>query len=187
MFRARQAIASPNDILGFWFDEAGPKKWYAQSDAFDAQVRRKFEETAITLAVDGADWEDTPERHLALIIALDQFPRNMYRGTSAAFAWDGKASASAKRAVDKGWDVKTDQTRRAFIYMPFMHAEDLAVQNECVRLVDSRLNDASTLHHAKEHRKVIERFGRFPHRNDILGRASTAEEIHFLDKGGYSP
>ena len=158
-----------------------------QSDAFDAQVRQNFEDTAVTLAVNGSDWEDTPENHLALIIALDQFPRNMYRGTPAAFAWDSKALASAKRAVDKGWDLKTAQDKRAFIYMPYMHAENLDDQNECVRLVDSRLNDESTLHHAKEHRKLIKHFGRFPHRNEFLGRVSTAEENHFLKNGGYSP
>ena len=158
-----------------------------QSDAFDALVRQNFEDTAVTLAVDGSDWEEAPEHHLALIIALDQFPRNMYRGTPAAFAWDAKALASAKRAVGKGWDLKTAQDQRAFIYMPYMHAENLDDQNECVRLVDSRLNDESTLHHAKEHRKLIERFGRFPHRNEFLGRISTEEEIRFLKNGGYNP
>ncbi len=111
----------------------------------------------------------------------------MYRDTPAAFAWDHLALAVAGRMVDKGWDVKIDQARRAFVYMPFMHAEDIKAQNECVRLVDARLNDSSTLHHAKEHRKVIDRFGRFPHRNDILGRHSTPEEISFLKSGGYAP
>jgi len=147
----------------------------------------RFEETVLSLATDIQGWEENPEGSLALIIALDQFPRNIYRGNKAAFAFDDKALKAAMAMTDKGWDLKIDQARRAFIYMPFMHAEDLCAQNECVRLVDSRLNDSSTLHHAKEHRKVIERFGRFPHRNEILGRESTAVETVFLKSGGYTP
>jgi len=123
---------------------------------------------------------------LALIIVLDQFSRNMYRGTKAAFAWDDLALNAAQSMVDKGWDLKIPQDKRAFIYMPFMHAENLAAQNECVRLVDSRLNDASTLHHAKEHRKLIDRFGRFPHRNKMVGRTCTLEEERFLGAEGIS-
>ena len=141
----------------------------------------------MTLAVDVSNWEKTPESHLALIIVLDQFPRNMYRGTSAAFAWDAMALASAKRAIAKFSDLKIHQDRRAFIYMPFMHAENLSDQDECVRLAEGRLDNTSTLHHAREHRKVIERFGRFPHRNIIIGRESTEDEINFLEDGGYSP
>ena len=109
----------------------------------------------------------------------------MYRDTKAAFAWDDKALSLAQSMVDKGWDLKIPQERRAFIYMPFMHAEDLVMQNECVRLVDSRLLDANTLHHAKEHRKVIKLFGRFPHRNDIRERISSAEDTFFLKNGDY--
>jgi len=135
--------------------------------------------------LDGTAWEATPESLLALIIVLDQFSRNMYRDTKAAYAWDKQALGAAQSMVDKGWDLKIDHNRRAFIYMPFMHAEDLAVQNECVRLIDSRLSDADTLHHAKEHRKIINRFGRFPHRNAVLGRSSTEEEKHFLKEGAY--
>jgi len=187
LFRRGAAIVSAEDILSFWFEEAGPRKWFQESDAFDADVRARFEETAIRLAANHQGWEETPSSSLALIIALDQFPRNMYRGTKAAFAFDNKALKAAIKMTDKGWDLKIDQSRRAFIYMPFMHAEDLGTQSECVRLVDSRLNDSNTLHHAKEHRKVIERFGRFPHRNDILGRTSTDEEKAFLKSKGYRP
>lgn len=111
----------------------------------------------------------------------------MYRGTKAAFAFDNRALEQAKAMTDKGWDLKIDQSRRSFVYMPFMHAEDMAAQNECVRLMDMRLDNANNLHHAKEHRKVIERFGRFPHRNAILGRENTAEETAFLKGGGYAP
>ncbi len=111
----------------------------------------------------------------------------MYRGTRAAFAWDEKALSLAKAMVDKGWDLKISQSRRAFIYMPFMHAENIDAQDMCVKLCDSRLDNPSTLHHSIEHRKLIKRFGRFPHRNAVLGRASTDEEKAFLKGGGYSP
>lgn len=180
-------IITPDDILTFWFDEAGPKRWFQQSDAFDATVRMRFEERTLRLATDIETWGETPEGSLALLICLDQFPRNMYRGTKAAFAFDEKALSYAELMTDKGWDLKIDQSRRSFVYMPFMHAENITAQNQCVRLMDMRLDDASNLHHAKEHRKIIERFGRFPHRNEILGRDSTAEEIAFLKNGGYTP
>ena len=177
----------PADILSFWFEEAGSKRWFQQSDAFDAEVRMRFEETVLSLATDTQGWDETVEDSLALIIALDQFPRNIYRGTKAAFAFDKTALGHAQAMTDKGWDLKIDQSRRAFVYMPFMHAENIAVQNDSVRLMDMRLDNASNLHHAKEHHKVIERFGRFPHRNEILGRDSTAEEVAFLKSGGYAP
>ena len=187
MFRRGEVIATSNDILTFWFDEAGPKKWFQRSDAFDAEIRRRFEETSLSLSTDSQGWQSSPESSLALIIALDQFPRNMYRGTTASFAFDAKALSYAQAMTDKGWDLKIDQSRRAFAYMPFMHAEDISFQNECVRLMDMRLDNENNLHHAKEHRKVIKRFGRFPHRNAILGRESTPEEITFLKNGGYAP
>lgn len=178
---------TPNDILTFWFDEAGSKNWFQQSDAFDAEVRLRFEETVLRLATDAKSWTEDPDGSLALIIALDQFPRNIYRGNKAAFAFDDKALGYAQTMTDRGWDLKIDQSRRAFVYMPFMHAETITAQNVCVRLMDMRLDNADNLHHAKEHRKVIERFGRFPHRNEILGRKNTAEETIFLKSGGYTP
>ena len=183
---------APDDILTFWFEDAGPDRWYRKSDAFDSEIRARFEHFAIDQVArlqmtKTHKWEEVPESTLALIILTDQFSRNMYRGTVAAFAWDDLALAVATRMVDKGWDLKIDMGRRAFIYMPFMHSEDPDMQARCVYLADSRLEDGSTLHHAREHEKVIARFGRFPHRNDILGRESTLEEIAFLDSGGYAP
>lgn len=185
-------MSSPEqDILTFWFIEAGPKSWFTKSDAFDALVRRRFESRAIDLAAKTAkpphDWEDRPESTLALIIALDQFPRNMYRDTPAAFAWDDLALGVTNRMVEKGWDLQIPQDRRSFVYMPYMHSEKLTDQNRCVELIASRLDSESNLRHAKAHRMLIERFGRFPHRNDILGRDSTAEEVKFLREGGYAP
>ncbi|MBL4855282.1 MAG: DUF924 domain-containing protein [Robiginitomaculum sp.] len=181
-----------DDILNFWFEEAGPVKWYARSDAFDADIRARFEDfstsAAAQLKTTGSHaWQDAPDSALALIIALDQFSRNMYRDTKGAFAWDDLALACAKQAVDKGYDLKTGQTRRAFFYLPYMHAEDLAVQDECVRLMDMCIDDPDNLFHAKEHRKLIARFGRYAHRNAVLGRNSTDEEIDYLNRDGYAP
>lgn len=183
---------SAADILSFWFDEIPRALWFNATDAFDADIRARFEMTALGLAsavsqTKPHEWEDSPDWALALIIALDQFPRNMYRGTRAAFAWDALSLSVAKRLCADNRDLKIAQERRAFVYMPFMHSEDLDDQKRCVALVDSRLDDSSTLHHAKEHCRVIERFGRFPHRNDIVGRDSTKEEIAFLKSGGYAP
>jgi len=185
-------MKNPDDILSFWFEETPKKHWFQATSAFDADIRQRFEMTATQLAASLSaqkthEWEAEVESSLALIIALDQFPRNMYRDTPGAFAWDSLALGAAERMTEKGWDLKIEQSRRAFIYMPFMHSEDMASQNKCVSLCDSRLEGDNTLHHAKEHRKLIERFGRFPHRNTILKRESTDEEKQFLAKGGYSP
>lgn len=185
-------MTSADDILTFWFEEAGPSAWYKKSDAFDARIRRKFDDIATDLAGELSrksphNWEDDPQTALALIIALDQFPRNMYRGTKAAFAWDALALGAAKRLVAKNHDLKIAQNRRAFVYMPYMHSEDLSDQDSCVALIDQRLESENTLHHAREHRKVIAKFGRFPHRNAILGRTPTAAESTFLNSGGYAP
>lgn len=179
------------DILTFWFAEAGPQKWYKKSDAFDAEIIERFEDTAINLAAKTAKgphaWEGRVDSSLALIIALDQFSRNMYRDTPAAFAWDRAARDVTKRMIEKGWDLSLSQDRRAFVYMPLMHAEDIDDQNLCVEMMDKRIDASSSLHHAKAHRELIERFGRFPHRNEILGRESTDEEVQFLASGGYAP
>jgi len=183
----------PKHILRFWFSERAAKYWFKSSDAFDAEIRREFESTAIALAAVQAEgkqahkWEaQNPGAHLALIIALDQFPRNMYRDTPAAFAWDGFALAAAKRMIARKTDIHLLQKQRSFAYMPFMHSEELADQETCVRLSDARLDDEGTLRFAKIHWDIIARFGRFPHRNEILGRETTLEEQAFLDDGGFS-
>ena len=186
-------MKGPDDILRFWFGADIEKYWFKSTDAFDAQIRREFESTAIGLAADmsGArgehPWEARgAEAHLALVIALDQFPRNMYRDTPAAFAWDKYAVKAATRMVAGKTDIQLSQTQRPFVYMPYMHSENLADQAECVRLSDARLDDGGTLKFAKIHRDIIARFGRFPHRNKILGRDTSAEEQAFLDEGGFS-
>lgn len=185
-------MIAPEDILIFWFEDAGPKKWFAKSDAFDADMRARFESLTLDLAADLSlgkphEWETEPNHALALIIALDQFPRNMYRGTKAMFAYDELVLRVAKRAVEAGHDYKCPQNQRQFFYMPYMHSETLVDQNRCVELVEARLSSENTLHHAKMHRRTIERFGRFPHRNEILGLASLPEEIAYLKEGGYAP
>ncbi|WP_298913437.1 DUF924 family protein [uncultured Algimonas sp.] len=185
-------MKTPQDILDVWFSDSARPRWFDSTPDFDARILQLFEDTARTLAKGPfpyPEWEEEAESALALAIALDQFPRNMYRGTRQAFAWDRHNLGVAERAVDRGFDLELDDPdRRKFLYMPFMHAEDLAAQNRCVELTGSRLNDGgSTLRHAKAHRDVIERFGRFPHRNSVLGRDSTEEEVEFLASGGYDP
>lgn len=185
-------MSESSDILNFWFVESGPSDWFKKSDAFDSEIRARFEAQAIDLAADlilsaPHSFEEAPDSALALIIALDQFPRNMYRGSKAMFSWDSLALGAAKRCVEKGFDFKISQDRRAFIYMPYMHSENPDDQKRCVELCDARLSGEDTLRHAKAHCALIEQFGRFPHRNAILGRQSTPEEILFLEQGGYAP
>ena len=174
-------------VLDFWFVEVGRTKWFAADDGFDADIRHRFETLSISLAAQTKLVPKSADMGLAMIICLDQFPRNMYRGTPAAFAWDQKALAISEHMVEKGWDLKLVQNRRNFIYMPYMHAEDLAMQKKSVDLIDRRLDDANTLFHARAHMKLIELFGRFPHRNEILGREMTPDERAYLADGGYTP
>ena len=143
--------------------------------------------TQFAVSKEAHKWEkQSPEAHAALIIALDQFPRNMYRHTVAAYAWDDFALGCAKRMIGRKTDIHLTQDQRAFAYKPFMHSENLADQDESVRLCDARLEGDSTLKFAKSHRNIIAQFGRFPHRNAILGRTTLPEEQAFLDAGGFS-
>ena len=184
-------MTEPEDILRFWFVEKGEKFWWKKSDAFDAELRERFEIGAVRIAAQMINpphhWEARLEHSLALIILLDQFPRNMYRNTPAAFAWDDLALEAAKRFIAKNWDELLPLNQRQFVYMPFMHSEKLTEQDQCVSLIRSRLDNENTLFHAQKHREVIEKFGRFPHRNEILGRASSDDERIFLEAGGYTP
>lgn len=176
--------ASIADILAFW-RAAGPDKWFARDDAFDADIRQRFLETYQAAASgDLAAWEDTPDGVYALLILLDQFPRNMFRGSPRAFATDALALAIAQRAIARGFDKAIGVPERRFIYMPFMHAEDLAHQERCVALCAAS-DDTEGVKHAVTHRDIIRDFGRFPHRNTVLGRQTTAEEQEFLDEGGF--
>jgi uncharacterized protein (DUF924 family) len=175
----------PADILAFW-REAGRERWYKRDDAFDAEVRRRYlalwqRATAGQLS----SWEATDDGALALTIVLDQFPRNMFRGDSRAYASDALALAVAGRAIARGADQRIDATLLEFLYMPFMHSEHLPDQLRCVELFRNAGN-TENLKYAKDHAGIVARFGRFPHRNRILGRATTPEEQAFLDGGGFS-
>jgi uncharacterized protein (DUF924 family) len=181
--------ALPADVTGFWIS-AGPARWFAKSAAFDAAIRLKFEPVHHAAARgDYAAWADSPEGALALLILLDQFPRNLYRGDAHAFATDPLARSIAARAVDAGLDKGVEPRLRPFFYLPFEHSESLADQDRSVALFeahDAETGDVDSLKWAVMHRDVIRRFGRFPHRNPMLGRATTAEEQAFLDEGGFA-
>lgn len=182
----------PQDILDFWFKNIDSKDWFNASPEFDHTIKTRFLEVSTlnaqcVRADTHHEWASNAEGALALILTLDQFPRNMFRGTPKAFEWDNSAQSVASRMIEIGHDLAIPARQRAFVYMPFMHAENLYAQNRCVELCTERLEDKSTLRHAKAHRELIKTFGRFPHRNKILGRKSTSTEIEFLAKGGYSP
>ena len=181
-------MVGPEEVLSFWLDEVGPAKWYAQQDALDDEIRRRFE-TAWQGAREGrySLWLTYPSGALAYIILTDQFPRNMFRGDARAFATDRAALAAAKAAVDRRWDLRIDEPARQFFYLPMMHSENLCDQERCVRLMLERMpqTGAQNLLHARAHREVIRQFGRFPYRNEALSRAMTAEEQSYVAHGGY--
>jgi uncharacterized protein (DUF924 family) len=176
-------IITPADILAFW-REAGTDRWYKKDDAFDAEVRRRYLELWRNAVGGGlVSWEASDDGALALVIVLDQFPRNMFRGKPEAFSSDAKALAVADRAIIGGVDARIDPNLLEFLYMPFMHSEAIADQLRCVQLFQS---SPDNLKYAREHADIIRRFGRFPHRNHVLGRATTPEERAYLDAGGFS-
>lgn len=181
------ARATPREVLGFWLDEVGEDGWYAGGEDLDATVRDRFRATW-EAAMEGrlGLWLTTPLDALAYVVVLDQFPRNMFRGTSRAFASDRHARAAAKTAINRGWDLKVPEPERQFFYMPLQHSENLVDQDRCVRLFKARLpSHPDQIVHALAHREQIRRFGRFPMRNAALGRPSTPEEEAFLAAGGY--
>jgi uncharacterized protein (DUF924 family) len=175
---------APDDVIAFW-REAGPSLWFTQDADFDRRFRESFlhaHEAATRGALDR--WLATPTGALALILLLDQFPRNAFRGTPRMYASDAHARAVADTAIAVGHDRQVAPELRVFVYLPLGHSENIADQNRCVAL--SRPLGEPDAGHAEGHRDIIRRFGRFPHRNPILGRAMTAEEQHFLDQGGYA-
>ena len=176
-------IASPADVLAFWRD-AGPDKWFTRDDAFDTDVREKFLATYEAAAAGQLSaWEASAEGALALAIVLDQFPRNMFRGDARCYATDPLAREVANRALKRGYDQDVPELERGFFFLPFMHSEDMADQQRCVALY--REAEDENLKYAERHADIIRRFGRFPHRNALLGRATTAEEQAYLDAGGF--
>jgi uncharacterized protein (DUF924 family) len=172
-------------VLDFWLG-AGPEAWYRQDDAFDAEITARFAslwEQGAAGALD-APWATTPRGALALIVLLDQVPRNMFRGEARAFHSDARALSVACQSLDRGWDMRVDGPERQFFYMPFMHSERLADQDHCVGLFAERMPGDNLLH-ARAHREIIRQYGRFPYRNAALGRKTTEREQSFLDAGGY--
>ena len=172
-------------ILAFWRD-AGPDRWYTRNDDFDADVRRRYLGLwQAAVAGELASWETSDDGALALVIVLDQFPRNMFRGDARTWSSDPLARKVAGRAIVRGVDRRIEAALLEFIYMPFMHSEQLADQLYCVELF-RRTGPSDSLRSAEDHAGIIRRFGRFPHRNRILGRTTTPEEQAFLDSGGFS-
>lgn len=168
-------------VLGFWFDPAQRPNWFGRSELFDRQVRDRLlggYEAASAGELDG--WRDTGRGCVALCILLDQVPRNVFRGTPRAFATDALALAVTRHALDRGLDAGLTAEERQFLYLPLMHAEVVECQRLCLSLFRAHVPDPDGIGFAERHLEIIERFGRFPHRNAVLGRATTAEEEAFL-------
>ena len=174
----------PSDIIAFW-SEAGPSRWFTKDEAFDRRFRETFLDAHEAACRGDLDpWQRTPGGALALILLLDQFPRNVFRGTPRMYATDDLARGVADAAITAGHDRAAEPAMRLFFYLPFAHSESLADQDRSVALC--RALRAEDLRHAEGHREIIRRFGRFPHRNPILGRGMTASEQEYLDQGGFA-
>lgn len=177
--------ATPNDVLGFW-RHAGPEKWFIKNTRFDDAIQLKFEPVHHRAARGEYDaWALTPEGSLALLILLDQFPRNIFRGSAHSYATDPKARSIARTATDRGWHKVVDPELRQFFILPFEHSEDLTDQDRGLELAQE-LGDPEIVKWVNLHRDIIVRFGRFPHRNPVMGRQNTVEEILFLNEGGFA-
>lgn len=178
-------LPSAESVLDFWFS-AGSEKWFTRNNSFDEEIRRQFLPLHHRAAKGNMDyWATRPEGMLALIIVLDQFSRNLFRNSPLAFATDEKALGLSRLAIEHHLDIEFPSSVRSWIYMPFMHSEELEMQETSVRLFKT-INDKGDLKAALTHRDIIRKFGRFPHRNKALGRCSSPEELEFLSTGGFS-
>lgn len=175
------APVAPHEVIEFWFSEPVRKLWFDSTPAFDQQLRERFGATYEAAAAGELDdWQRTPAGALALVIVLDQFPLNMFRGEARSFQTEARSREVAAAAIERGLDDSLDDKQKAFLYLPFMHSESLADQDRSVALFESAgLKD--NLKWAYHHRDIVRRFDRFPHRNAILGRESTPEEAAYLD------
>ena len=189
--------AEAQRVLDFWFGapgspQAGQRRpeWFRKSEAFDGSIREQFMDTYDQAAAGRfAHWSEAARPLLALIVVLDQFPRNMFRGSPRSFATDDVALVAANLMVGQGWDLELAPLERSFAYLPFEHAENLAAQERSMALFGALAKDpacADLLEWARKHYLIVERFGRFPHRNIVLGRVSTPEEVEFLNQPGSS-
>lgn len=173
-------IATAEEVLSFWFSEQVRPLWFRSTPAFDAEIRERFEETWAAVR-DGrlGEWEGDARGALALVIVLDQFPLNMYRDQGLSFSTEAAARMVAAHAIDQGWDRELDEAGKAFLYLPFMHSENLADQDRAVTLFEAAGLE-NNLRFARHHREIVRRFGRFPHRNAALGRECSEEERAWL-------
>jgi len=176
------------DVLHFWFEELEPGKRFFGGEEVDNLVRERFLDTyeeAIKGKLD--HWRESPDGCLAIILVLDQFSRNMFRGDARSFEFDHQAREIAEDAIARDFDLEHEEEKRSFYYLPYMHSEDSKDQAKCIELISNRLGEKgkTSLIHAKAHADIINEFGRFPYRNDALGRVNTTEESAFLDSGGY--
>ncbi len=178
-----QRLATADEVLAFW-REAGPEKWFSKDEAFDQTCRDRFMPTYEAAARgDLNEWELNPEGALAVIILLDQFPRNMFRGQRETYKTDPVALMVADRAIERGFDHKVEPEFRRFFYLPFMHSESLRHQERSVTLNEPLGEDSAKW--ARHHHEIVARFGRFPHRNALLGRETTPEEEAFLKESEF--
>jgi uncharacterized protein (DUF924 family) len=179
-----QRLATPDDVISFW-REAGPEKWFSKDETFDQACRDRFMPTYEAAARgDLNEWELTPDGALAVILLLDQFPRNMFRGQRETYKTDPVALMAADRAIERGFDHTVQPQFRRFFYLPFMHSESLADQERSVALNEA-LGEEDSVKYAHHHHDIIARFGRFPHRNAVLGRETTPEEEAFLKESDF--
>lgn len=177
-------LSGPDAVVAFWRD-AGSERWFRKDAQFDADFRECFlAEHEAAARGELHAWANTADGALALLILLDQFPRNAFRGSARAFATDAQAREVATKAIAAGLDQQTDESLRNFFYLPYMHSEELADQDRALVLCTAL--GPQSQHHAAQHRDIIVRFGRFPHRNAVLGRATTQAEQQFLDAGGFA-
>lgn len=178
---------TPNEIITFWRDEVGQAGWYSVDPALDQKIRDRYLEFWQD-ARDGdyKNWAGDANSALALLIAIDQFPRNMFRGASDSFATDHMARCVAKAAIFRGFDLKVEEPMRQFFYLPLMHSEVLADQDTCMRMFSLNMTGDERFLHPRAHRAVIRKFGRFPYRNKAMGRASTPGELEYVEAGGYA-
>lgn len=181
---AAEVHANAEEVLGFWFEGLMPEQWFAKSDELDREIGARFEALRVAVLARGAEgWRDDPRTLLAAVILLDQFSRNVHRGTPQAFAADPLAQDLARLAVERGWDTGMTPEQRQFLYLPFEHAEDRALQAVSLRCYEA-LGQEEALDYARQHAEVIARYGRFPSRNAALGRESTPEEAEYLSRPG---
>jgi len=172
---------TPSEILTFWFSDRVKPLWFNSTPEFDAELKENYQDIyAAALSGDLSEWQNSSEGCVALVVILDQFPLNMYRGLAESFDGEAKAREIAKGAISKGIDEQIPDEQKAFLYMPLMHSENLADQDLCVSLFEAA-GLKENLRFARHHQEIVRRFGRFPHRNKILGRTSSKEELEYLN------